>query len=55
MNLKSLSLPLFLLSLVPLGLAAYGAFAANDIWLASTQWLLVALVLGVYSVYTKLA
>jgi len=54
MNLKVLSLPLFLLSLVPLILSAYGAFAGVDIWLASTQWLLVALVLGVYSVFTRI-
>ena len=55
LNLKQFSLPLILLSLVPLVLSAYGAFANTDIWLASTQWLLVAMVLGVYGVYAKLA
>jgi len=27
----------------------------TDIWLASTQWLLVALVLGAFAIYLKLA
>lgn len=43
----------------------YGAFAAvllaaegwigPDIWLASTQWLLVALVLAAFAIYFKLS
>jgi uncharacterized membrane protein len=34
-------------------LAAIG-YMGTDIWLASTQWLLVAAVLALFGVYTKL-
>lgn len=40
-------------SLVAVGLAAIG-FLWGDVWLASTQWLLVALILGVYGLWCKL-
>ena len=33
--------------------AAIG-YTGNDIWLASTQWLLVALVLSVFGLYTRM-
>jgi hypothetical protein len=35
-------------------LAALGYFG-TDIWLASTQWLLVAAVLALFGVYTKVS
>lgn len=35
-------------------LAAAWGFVRGDIWLASTQWLLVAGVLGVFAIYTRL-
>ena len=35
-------------------LAAIG-YLGTDIWLASTQWLLVAAVLALFSVYAKLS
>lgn len=41
---------LFVLSLISVGLAVIGA-VGTDIYLASTQWLLVATVLGVWAVY----
>lgn len=50
---KYISLPCLLLSKLALILAAYGAFTKNDIWLAPTQWLLVAGLLAIYSVYYK--
>lgn len=34
-------------------LSIYGAFSASDIWLAPTQWLLVAAVSGVWAVWAK--
>ncbi len=34
-------------------LAAIG-WLGSDVWLASTQWLLVAVVLGIYSLWLKL-
>lgn len=39
-------------SLVAVVLAAIG-WLGSDVWLASTQWLLVAIVLGVYSLWLK--
>ena len=38
------------LSLASVVMATIGA-VSNDIWLASTQWLLVAIVLGVWGVF----
>ena len=40
-------------ALVAVLLAAWG-FLATDIWLASTQWLLIALVLAVFGLYTRM-
>lgn len=44
---------LFYLSLVGIVLAAYGAFAASDLWLAPTQWLEVSMVIILYALYLK--
>ena len=41
------------LSLVSVLLAAWG-FAWGDVWLASTQWLLIALVFSTWAIYLKL-
>ncbi len=35
-------------------LAAGWGFLSTDIWLASTQWLLVAAVLAVFGLYTRM-
>lgn len=40
-------------ALVAVLLAAWG-FLATDIWLASTQWLLVAAVLAVFGLYSRM-
>lgn len=40
-------------SLVAVVLAGIG-FLWGDVWLASTQWLLIALVLGVFGLWCKL-
>ena len=39
-------------ALVTLGLATYGAFA-NDLWLASTQWLLVSIWFLILSTHVR--
>jgi hypothetical protein len=39
-------------SVVAVVLAGVGAFA-SDIWLAATQWLMVAAVLALYGIYIK--
>lgn len=44
---------LFYLSFVGLILAAYGAFSANDLWLAPTQWVEVSMAIVVYAIYLK--
>lgn len=44
---------LFYLSLVGIVLAAYGAFAGGDLWLAPTQWLEVSMVIILYALYLK--
>lgn len=43
---------LIVLSIVAAVLALIGA-AGTDLWLASTQWLIVAVILGVYAIYAK--
>jgi hypothetical protein len=40
-------------ALISVILAAIG-YLGTDIWLASTQWLLVAAVMALFGVYTKL-
>lgn len=44
---------LFYLSLVCVVLAAYGAFAGSDLWLAPTQWLITAVAFVSYALYLK--
>ena len=44
---------LFILSFLGIVLAAYGAFIGSDLWLGSTQWLLVSVALVVYALYVK--
>lgn len=44
-----------LISLSALAIVAAGwGFLVADIWLASTQWLLVAAVLAVFGLYTRM-
>lgn len=52
-NLATISQILAGLSVLSVILAVVGAFA-QDIWLAPTQWLLVAAVSGIWGVWTKL-
>ncbi len=54
-NLESISYALVFLSAVIVGLATYGTLSQRDIWLAPTQWLLVAIAVAVYAIYAKLA
>jgi len=49
---KELSKVLMVGSALAVLLAGVG-YLGYDIWLASTQWLLVAAVLGLFGVYTK--
>ena len=49
---KELSKGLMVGSALAVLLAGVG-YLGYDIWLASTQWLLVAAVLGLFGVYTK--
>ncbi|MFW6109956.1 MAG: hypothetical protein ACOC6Q_00810 [Patescibacteria group bacterium] len=43
---------LMFLAVTAVILATFGAFV-NDIWLASTQWLLVAAVFAIFAIYLK--
>lgn len=52
-KMEKLSWPLIITSKMALVLAAYGALTQIDIWLAPTQWLLVAVILGVYALYSR--
>lgn len=52
-DLKSVSQVLMWGSVVAVIFAAIG-YLGTDIWLASTQWLLVAAVLALFGVYLKL-
>ena len=52
-QLKMLSKVLMLGSLASIILAGYG-YLVQDVWLASTQWLLVSAVLALFGVYAKL-
>lgn len=53
-NMKMASQILMGGSLVAIVLAALG-YLGTDIWLASTQWLLVAAVLALFGVYVKVS
>lgn len=50
---KLVSQVLMGLAVISVVLAGIG-YAGTDIWLASTQWLLVAAVLSLFGVYAKL-
>lgn len=51
---KKVSVVLIALSLAAVIMSAVG-YLGYDLWLASTQWLLVAAVLALFGVYAKLA
>ncbi|KKQ90843.1 MAG: hypothetical protein UT15_C0003G0018 [Berkelbacteria bacterium GW2011_GWA1_39_10] len=51
--MKTLGDGLIILSVVAVILSIVGAFG-KDLWLASTQWVLVGAVLSVWAVYTKI-
>lgn len=51
-DIKSFAKVLMGLSAVAVLLAGYG-YLASDVWLASTQWLLVSAVLALFGVYLK--
>jgi hypothetical protein len=51
-GLKNLSKYLIYSSLAAVVLAGIG-YLGYDLWLASTQWLLVAAVLALFGIYTK--
>jgi hypothetical protein len=50
--MKSLSKILFGLAILALIFCVIGAFG-YDLWLASTQWLLISIALSVYALYLK--
>jgi len=50
-NMKGLADSLFWLSVVALVLAALVSLFTMNLWLAGTQWILVAIVLAVYANY----
>lgn len=50
--MKGLGDVLIAASVVAVVLSVIGAFG-TDIWLASTQWVLIAAVLGIYALYVK--
>jgi hypothetical protein len=52
-QLKMISKALMLGALASISLAGFG-YLVQDVWLASTQWLLVAAVLALFGVYAKL-
>lgn len=53
-DISRLSQGLMAGAVVAVILAAIG-YLGTDIWLASTQWLLVAAVLALFSIYAKLS
>ncbi len=54
MQTKALGNVLIGLSVAAVLLSAVGALG-YDIWLASTQWAIIAAVLAIYAIYTRLA
>ncbi len=52
MSKEQLSDGLIVLSVLAIILAVVGAFG-YDLWLASTQWLLIAIVLAAYGLYAR--
>lgn len=43
----------FYASIVGIILAAYGAFAGQDLWLAPTQWVEVTILVAIFALYLK--
>lgn len=52
-NWRLVSKVLIILSLLAVAAASWG-FLFSDIWLASTQWLLIAIVLAAFGLYTRM-
>ena len=52
-NWRLVSKVLIILALMAVVAAAWG-FLFSDIWLASTQWLLIAVVLAAFGLYTRM-
>lgn len=52
-NWRLVSKVLIILALMAVVAAAWG-FLFSDIWLASTQWLLIAIVLAAFGLYTRM-
>jgi len=52
-DLSKLSQGLFYLAIMTVVFAVYGAFWGNDLWLAPTQWLIVTIVLLLFSQHLK--
>jgi hypothetical protein len=52
-NWRLVSKVLIIFALVAVVAAAWG-FLFSDIWLASTQWLLIAIVLAAFGLYTRM-
>lgn len=53
-KMEKWSTPMIVGSKVAVLFAAWGAFTKNDLWLAPTQWLLVAAVLAIWAIYAKI-
>ena len=51
--MKKLADLFIVLSFVGVILAIIGAFSA-DVWLASTQWIMIAAVLSIWAIYVKM-
>lgn len=52
-NWDMVSQLLMSLSIVAVVLSGVG-YTGTDIWLASTQWLLVSLILGIFGLYSRM-
>ena len=52
-NWRLVSKVLVILSLLAVAAASWG-FLFSDIWLASTQWLLIAIVLAAFGLYARM-
>jgi hypothetical protein len=55
MNNKKMSDGLIWLSIVTAVVAGYVSFTQTDVFaLAGTQWMMIAIVLGIYGIYVKM-
>lgn len=52
-NLKQVAQVLIGISGIAIILAAIGALTQSDIWLAPTQWILIAILAGVLAIYIR--